>query len=112
MRLRYLKQDGLPAFYHPDFLVRVGHLVYLVETKAQAQVSHPNVQRKRQAALNWCARINALPDDLREGLTWQYVLLGESALYDWRDKGESLSRLLNFAKLVEVSANRAEDKLF
>lgn len=112
VRLRYLKQDGLPAFYHPDFLVRVGHVIYLVETKAQAQVSHPNVQRKRQAALNWCARINALPDDLREGLTWQYVLLGESAFYDWRDKGETLSRLLNFAKLSDVSVNRTEDKLF
>ncbi|WP_197531808.1 hypothetical protein [Aromatoleum aromaticum] len=34
-RLRYVKEDGLPAFYSPDFLVRCADAVYLVETKAQ-----------------------------------------------------------------------------
>ena len=52
-RLRYVKDDGLPA-YSPDFLVRTADAIYLVETKAQQQVMHPNVQRKRKAALGWC----------------------------------------------------------
>jgi hypothetical protein len=67
-RLRYVKDNGMPAFYSPDFLVRTADAVYLSETKAQDQTSHPNVQRKRKAAATWCERINALPPDLRSGL--------------------------------------------
>ena len=114
VRLRYLKTEGLPAFYYPDFLVRVvadngEHIVYMVETKAQQQVSHPNVQRKRQAALNWCNRINTLPADKRERITWKYVLLGEAAFYDWRDKGATLSGLLNYGQLQEKNKTQQED---
>jgi len=36
-RLRYVKEDGLPAFYYPDFLVRCGSNIYLLETKAQGR---------------------------------------------------------------------------
>lgn len=34
-RLRYVKEDGLPVFYSPDFMVRASGCVYLTETKAQ-----------------------------------------------------------------------------
>ena len=44
-RLRHVKEDGLPAFYSPTFLVRTADAVYLAETKAQQQTAHPNVQR-------------------------------------------------------------------
>jgi len=64
-RLRYLKDDGLPAFYSPDFIVRSKDCIYLVETKAKGQISHPNVQRKKMAAVNWCANINRLPAEKR-----------------------------------------------
>jgi hypothetical protein len=40
----------LPAFYSPDFLVRAAGSIYLVETKAQGQLTSPNVLRKRKAA--------------------------------------------------------------
>ncbi|GAB1386299.1 hypothetical protein MASR1M59_14470 [Melaminivora sp.] len=98
-RLRYVKEDGLPAFYSPDFLVRTQEAVYLVETKAQQQVSHPNVQRKRRAALAWCERINALAPGHRQGLPWHYVLLGQDAVQEWQDKGGHLADLLDFARL-------------
>jgi len=42
-RLRCVKDDSLPAFYSPDFLVRNQDTVYLVQTKAQQQTIHPNV---------------------------------------------------------------------
>ena len=64
-RLRYVKDDGLPAFYSPDFLVRTAGAVYLVETKGQEQTIHPNVQRKLKAALAWCERINNLTEEQR-----------------------------------------------
>src|SRR6202012_5458738 len=38
-RLRYIKEDGLPAFYSPDFFVRGNGTIYLVETKAQGQIT-------------------------------------------------------------------------
>lgn len=97
-RLRYVKEDGLPAFYFPDFLVRTAHAVYLVETKAQQQTVHPNVQRKLKAAVAWCERINNLSADKREARDWHYVLLGEAVFYEWRQKGARLPALLDFAR--------------
>jgi type III restriction enzyme len=50
-RLRYIKEDGLPAFYSPDFFVLTAEHIYLVETKAQSQITSPNVVRKRKAGM-------------------------------------------------------------
>jgi type III restriction enzyme len=108
-RLRYIKEDGLPAFYSPDFFVRVTDNIYLVETKAQSQITSPNVLRKRKAAVSWCDRINGLPADKRSGKTWHYVLLGEDTFYNWRDKGGSIADLLAYAKLRPVE-DRAQAK--
>ncbi|MBN8727624.1 MAG: DEAD/DEAH box helicase family protein [Xanthomonadales bacterium] len=99
VRMRYVKDDGMPAFYFPDFLVRTSEGIYLVETKAEQQVIHPNVQRKLRAAATWCARINGLPGELRGGREWHYALVGESVFFDWRDKGARLADLLAFARV-------------
>jgi len=99
VRLRYVKEDGLPAFYSPDFLLCTEKAVYLMETKAQGQVSSPNVQRKLKAAAAWCERINLLPEEERSNLAWHYVLLGESVFFEWRDKGALLSALCDFARI-------------
>ena len=101
-RLRYIKEDGLPAFYSPDFFTLTAEHIYLVETKAQSQVTSPNVIRKRKAAVAWCDRINGLPPEQRSGKTWHYVLLGEESFYGWRDKGGSIADLLAYAKLRPV----------
>jgi type III restriction enzyme len=101
-RLRYVKEDGLPAFYHPDFLVRCGISIYLVETKAQGQVSTPNVVRKKRAAVSWCDKINALPPESRSQAEWHYVLLGEKVFYGWREKGASILETLEYARLRPV----------
>ena len=101
-RLRYIKEDGLPAFYSPDFFVRAGQANYLVETKAQGQLTSPNVLRKRKAAVAWCDRINQLAPEQRSRLEWHYVLLGEDVFYNWRDKGASILELLEFARLRPV----------
>lgn len=99
VRLRYVKEDGLPAFYSPDYLLRTDKVVYLVETKAQGQMTSPNVQRKLKAAAAWCDKINLLQEVERSNLGWHYVLLGESAFFEWRDKGALLSELCNFARI-------------
>ena len=77
--MRYIRDDGLPAFYFPEFLVRTPDSIYMVETKAQQQTSHPNVQRKLKAAATWCSRINALSPYDRSGREWHYALVGDNS---------------------------------
>ncbi|MFZ4622958.1 MAG: DEAD/DEAH box helicase, partial [Rhodoferax sp.] len=98
-RLRYVKDDGLAAFYSPDFLLRTNNAIYLAETKAQQQAIHPNVQRKLKAAVAWCDRINLLAPLNRGGLPWHYVLLAEDVVYEWQAKGAHLAELLDYARL-------------
>ena len=108
-RLRYVKDDGLPAFYFPDFMVRTADAIYLVETKAQQQVNHPNVQRKLKAATTWCGRINMLDADQRGEREWNYALVGESLFFDWRDRGARLGELLAFSRTRAVGARTQGD---
>ncbi len=102
-RLRYVREDGLPAYYSPDFLLRTAKGIYLTETKAQQQLAHPNVQRKLKAAVSWCERINSLPAHERQNLPWHYVLLGEALVDEWQAKGARLAELLDFARLRPVA---------
>ena len=111
VRLRYVKEDGLPAFYSPDFLVRTEQAVYLVETKAQQQTTHPNVQRKLKAATAWCGRINGLAAELRGSMPWHYVLLGETAFHEWRSKGARLGDLLNYARVRPLTDASTQERL-
>ena len=110
-RLRYVKDDGLPAFYSPDFMVRTEGALYLVETKAQQQTIHPNVQRKLRAATAWCSRINDLPAGQRGGLPWHYVLLAEPVLLEWQTKGARLADLLDYARLRPLADANTQSRL-
>ncbi len=110
-RLRYVKEDGLPAFYSPDFLLRTDTAVYLVETKAQGQMNTPNVQRKLKTAAAWCRKVNALPPASRAHLTWHYALLGESVFWEWRSKGERLAALCEFARVREQALPGDQQRL-
>lgn len=103
LQLRYINTDGMPAFYSPDFLVKTEKAIYLVETKAQQQLNHPNVQRKLKAAMQWCQRINTLVAEHREQRNWYYVLLGEQTFYEWSRKNARLSEVLSVARLMLVN---------
>lgn len=103
--VRYLRADGLPARYSPDFLVRIADDIYVVETKGDSSLSDENVQRKRKAALAWCDGINELPAQDRDFAEWHYVLLGESVTRDWHDKGARASDLIAFATVGHASTD-------
>jgi type III restriction enzyme len=109
LRLRYLRQDGTPGFYHPDFLVMTADKIYLVETKATDQTVHPNVRRKQKAAHAWCDRINQLPSNDRMDMEWHYALVGEDFFYSWRDRGASMEQILEQARIRP--AEKAEQQL-
>lgn len=111
VRLRYVKDDGLPAFYSSDFLVRTAGAVYLVETKAQQHTIHPNVQRKLKAALAWCERINGLSAEQRGSAPWHYMLLAENVVLEWQAKGARLAELLDYARLRPVASALQQERL-
>lgn len=100
----YLKADGMPGSYSPDFIVRSAEDVYIIETKAQSALSDENVQRKQRAALAWVDQINALDPSLRSDREWHYVLLGEQTVKDWKGKNARASELLEFARLRHKNA--------
>ncbi len=109
-RLRYLKDDGLPAMYSPDFLVKTETEIFLVETKAQKDVRTTNVQRKLKSAAAWCERVNTLQEKDRMDKAWHYVLLGETQFYEWRDKAAGMVDLLKFAR-VRMNAMPVQERL-
>jgi type III restriction enzyme len=107
----YLKADGMPARYSPDFLVRTAASLYVVETKAQSALSDENVQRKQRAAIAWCEQINSLPAEKRGDRDWHYVILGEAAVKEWRSKHARASELLDFARLRRAEKAMQESML-
>jgi len=111
LRRPYLKADGMPAQYSPDFLVRTDADVYVVETKAQSALSDENVKRKQRAAVSWVEQINQLDPPLRADLSWHYVLLGESVVTEWHSKGARASELLDYARLRRTERPQQESML-
>lgn len=108
LRRPYLKADGMPAQYSPDFLIRTPFTIYVVETKAQSALSDENVQRKQKAALAWCEQINELPEEQRDGRNWAYVLLGESIVNEWHKKNATVTDLLDYARLRKASTSQQQ----
>lgn len=111
LRRPYLKADGMPGSYSPDFILRTGIDIYIVETKAQSALSDENVQRKQRAALTWVDQINALEPSDRSNRDWHYVLLGEQAVKSWKEKKARASDLLEFARLRHKDAPTQESLL-
>jgi type III restriction enzyme len=108
LRRPYLKADGMPAQYSPDFLIRTDDAIYIVETKSQQGLTDENVKRKQRAAVAWCEQINELEPEQRSDREWFYVLLGEHAVKEWEAKNERASDLLKFARLKRVEHVKQE----
>lgn len=98
----YVREDGLLAHYFPDFIVRIGEKIYLVETKAEKDMSSVNVRQKRMATLDWVDKINELKPDDRMNCAWSYVLLGENTFYGMSEKGATTEEILEYAKLTKA----------
>ena len=105
----YIREDGLLASYHPDFMVYTEERIYVVETKGQDKVNDANVRRKWLAVLEWCKKINRLPEDERMSKTWQYLLVGEDNFRAWSGNGATFE---DIARLTRVSAAELTGELF
>lgn len=111
LHMRYMKSDGMPAFYSPDFLVRTRSAIYVVETKAPRDMNHPDVQRKLKAAAAWCERINDLPGSERGELQWFYVLLSQARFYSWTEGNGQLGDLLDRERTQASTALAQQPRL-
>lgn len=92
----YIREDGLLAHYFPDFMVKIGKVMYIVETKAEKDVNSPNVKLKQNSTIDWINKINELDEDNRMSCTWKYVLLGEKTFYSMSDKGATTKEVLEY----------------
>jgi len=99
MRCRYIRHDGIPAYYYPDFIVKTNETIYLVETKWTSSIADENVKRKKVSAMNYVERINNLPDALRWNRKREYVLLSEDRFYTYRNNWATIKEMLESVKL-------------
>ena len=97
------------ASYYPDFMLKLGNNIYIVETKGNDKMSNPDVQSKQRGALDWIDKINELKPEDRMNCEWNYVLLSDTNFYAWKSKGASTSDILEMCKLSNA---KIENKLF
>ncbi|MCH7649302.1 MAG: hypothetical protein IIA83_11955 [Thaumarchaeota archaeon] len=98
----YIRDDGMLAHYYPDFIVKIGNKMFLVETKAERDLNNQNVKSKRLATIDWIDKINELNPEDRMGCSWSYVLLGENTFYSMSKKGATTEEILEYAKLTKA----------
>ena len=108
-RLRYVRSDGMLSSYFPDFMVKTADAVYLVETKAEKDISNINVQAKKRSVLDWVTKINELQSENRMNAGWKYVLLDDATFYTLQAQNVSVSEILEKYILVR---NEIEGRLF
>lgn len=99
--IHYIRQDGLLATYHPDFMVCTSHCIYIIETKGQDKIHDKNVRQKQLATMEWCKKINQLKPQFRKNREWLYILLSERDFYGLERNGATISEICNLHKVSE-----------
>lgn len=105
----YIREDGLLASYHPDFIVKTAEAITIVETKGDDKANDANVRRKQMSILDWCKKINRLPAEIRMNREWRYILLKETDFYTWSGNGATFN---DIARLSMVSHTNVTGLLF
>ena len=105
----YIRNDGMLATYHPDFIVKTKDKIYIIETKGNDKIDDKNVRIKQQSTLQWLRRVNALPEEERMHRKWEYVLLSEDNFYSLSGSGASLEDICIRCRL---SASASTGNLF
>ena len=99
----YMRNDGLMATYHPDFIAATSDKIYLIETKGNDKVFDKNVRQKQTAAIEWVRKTNELNPTERMNRKWEYVLISEDNFYSLSANGATLTDICDRCK-VSLSA--------
>ena len=86
--------------YFPDFMIKTADTVYLVEAKAEKDISNINVKAKHRSALDWVTKINELQPENRMNAAWKYVLLDDTTFYTLQGQNASISEILGKYVLI------------
>jgi type III restriction enzyme len=105
----YEREDGLLAYYQPDFMAKTDKDIFIIETKGEDKKQDKNVKSKQIAMIDWCKRINSLPKEDRDLRQWHYILLTEKNFYTYRNGNVSFTNLCNLNK---VSESNVKGELF
>lgn len=65
--------------YEPDFIAETADRIYMIETKAEKDMSNDDVQEKKKAAMEYCTIVS---DYIKKngGKEWQYVMIPHSVV--------------------------------
>ncbi len=102
--ISYIRTDGLLSLYSPDFIVKTGKKIYIVETKSDKDLHDANVKQKQLATLDWVKRVNSLELQDRDDRHWEYILLGENHFYRLKENSASIEEICELAKVNKASA--------
>ncbi|MEW6088919.1 MAG: DEAD/DEAH box helicase family protein [bacterium] len=108
-KINYVRNDGMLSTYSPDFIVKTKDKIFIVETKAQDNLSNENIILKQLATIDWIDRINQLNPENRMNAEWEYVLLGENTFNSLKDKGASILEIFGY---VRITKDKIDGKLF
>jgi type III restriction enzyme len=100
-RFRYLRSDGMLSSYYPDFMLKIGSKIYVVETKGEDRASNPDVISKQRGALDWISKINELRPEDRMNCEWSYILLTDTNFNSMLKRGAEIGEILEFCKLTK-----------
>jgi len=114
MSISYIRDDGLLARYYPDFLVKIKDNIYVVETKADKDITTENVQSKKISTVNEIEKINQLKSEDRMNSQWYYCLLPEKSFKSMNEQGASIKEILDYAIITQEKARgfKTLDELF
>lgn len=102
-KFRYIREDGIPANYFPDFIIKTTEKIYVVEIKAKKDLSNENVIRKKKSAVAYMKRINSLPNAQRDERLREYIILSDTQFYQMQNNGANVIEMFEVTKLVDDS---------
>ena len=101
--ISYIRTDGLLSLYSPDFIIKTGKKIYIIETKADKDLNDPTVKQKQLATLDWIKRINSLDAKVRMEREWSYILLGENHFYSLKENNATIEEICELARVSEAA---------
>jgi type III restriction enzyme len=77
----YYRWLGDHPEYQPDFVAETEKAVYMVETKARADMESSEVLAKKESALRWCEQASDYART-HDGKPWQYLLIPDDVIFE------------------------------
>ena len=94
--------------------MKIDDKIYVVETKADKDITTENVQSKKISTVNEIEKINQLKSEDRMNSEWYYCLLPEKSFKSMNEQGASIKEILDYAIITQDKARgyKTLDELF